>query len=259
MELKNYFAQNANGDVLPGAVATLYLAGTTTLATGLKTASGAALANPVTADANGLMQFAAPNGTYDLKVTAPGRSYTLRIQCNDVGESVAAAAASALAALTSSQRAETAADLATVGQIVDTYAIAHGAAWNHPTGSILRVLIDESRGGHSSWYRTHLDAGAGPSLSLDFVGETQPIGKTLALDCVAGRYSLDSEPSPQVLGRYQVAAETLIYITGDSTRLVPVPANAAGAGALGDVAVSETHLYVAVGANAWRRVELSTF
>lgn len=258
MELKNFFAQNANGDLLPGAVATLYLAGTTILATGLKSAVGGALGNPVSADGDGLIQFAAPNGIYDMKVTAPGRSYTVRIQCNDVAESVAAASASALAALNSSRRAETAADLATVDQIVDTYAAAHGAAWNHPSGSLLRVLADETHGNRSSWYRTRI-AEAGPSLSLDFIGDLKALTETLAIDVIGGRYSVDADPSPLMLGRYQVAAETLEYVAGDGTRLVAEPASAVAAGVLGDVAISETHLFVAIGRNVWRCVELSEF
>jgi hypothetical protein len=261
MELKNYFAQNANGDLLPGAVATLYLPGTTTLASGLKSAAGAALGNPVTADADGLIQFAAPNGPYDLKVTAPGRSYILRIQCNDVAESVAAAEASALAALTSRQAAEMAADVARVGQIVDTYSQAHGAAWDHPDGSLLRVLADESHGQRSSWYRTRIAAaGTGPSLQLDFIGDTpQLLTETLVLDFIAGRYQLDTDPSPRVMGKYSVAPETLEYVTGDGTRLVGVPAKANAAGTPGDIAISATHIYVATGANTWRRAALEPF
>ncbi|MFJ3259841.1 hypothetical protein ACIPK7_06265 [Pseudomonas sp. NPDC086581] len=261
MELKNYFAQNAAGDLLPGAVATLYLAGTTTLASGLKNTAGAALGNPVTADADGLIQFAAPNGAYDMKVTAPGRSYTVRIQCNDVGESVAAAEASALAALTSRRAAETAADVAAVGQIVDSYTQAHGAAWGHPDGSILRVLADETHGNRSSWYRTRTAAsGTGPTLSLDFIGDTPTLlTETLSLDFIAGRYSVDTDPSPRVIGKYTVVRETLEYVAGEGTRLVAVPAKAGAAGSLGDVAVDPAFLYVAVAANTWRRVPLSEF
>lgn len=261
MELKNYFAQNAAGDVLPGATATLYLVGTTTLASGLKTAAGAAQANPVIADADGLIQFAAPNGLYDMKVTAPGRSYTIRIQCNDVAESVAAAEASALAALVSSQRATTAADIAAVGQIVDTYAQAHGAAWSHPDGSLIRVLADETHGNRHSWYRTHTSAaGTGPTLSLDFIGDVpQLLTETLSLDFIAGKYSVDSDPSPRVMGKCSVVPETLEYITDDGTRLVDVPAKATAAGGLGDVAISATHIYIATAPNTWRRAELSAF
>lgn len=89
MELKNYFAQDTQGNVLPGATCNLYLAGTETLAEGLRDANNEPMANPFTAGSNGLIQFAAPNGTYDLTVSYGGSNYTLRVQCNDVSDSIA--------------------------------------------------------------------------------------------------------------------------------------------------------------------------
>lgn len=83
MEVKNYFATDTQGNVLGSAQVYLYLAGTTTLATGLQNISGAALGNPFTSDINGLVQFKAPDGNYDLRVVKPGREFTIRIQCFD--------------------------------------------------------------------------------------------------------------------------------------------------------------------------------
>lgn len=83
MEVKNYFATDAQGNVLGSAQVYLYLAGTTTLATGLQSVSGAALANPFTSQQNGLVQFKAPDNNYDLRVVKPGREFTIRIQCFD--------------------------------------------------------------------------------------------------------------------------------------------------------------------------------
>lgn len=83
MEVKNYFATDTQGNVLGSAQVYLYLAGTTTLATGLQNISGAALANPFTSQSNGLVQFKAPDGNYDLRVVKPGREFTIRIQCFD--------------------------------------------------------------------------------------------------------------------------------------------------------------------------------
>lgn len=87
MELKNYFAQDSEGNILPAAEATVFLAGTGTLATIFK-ADGSALSNPFSTAGDGLLQFAAANGQYDLRVTTPGRTYTLRIQCNDVAGNI---------------------------------------------------------------------------------------------------------------------------------------------------------------------------
>lgn len=83
MEVKNYFATDTQGNVLGSAQVYLYLAGTTTLATGLQNISGASLANPFTSDSNGLVQFMAPDNNYDLRVVKPGREFTIRIQCFD--------------------------------------------------------------------------------------------------------------------------------------------------------------------------------
>lgn len=83
MEVKNYFATDTQGNVLGSAQVYLYLAGTTTLATGLQNISGAALGNPFTSEANGLVQFKAPDNNYDLRVVKPGREFTIRIQCFD--------------------------------------------------------------------------------------------------------------------------------------------------------------------------------
>ncbi|MDF3843371.1 hypothetical protein P3W55_16785 [Pseudomonas citronellolis] len=228
MELKNYFVQNANGDILPGATAALYLPGTTSLVSDLKDSDGAALANPFAATADGLLQFAAPNGTYDLTVSTPGRSYTVRIQCNDVAESVSAVQSAAAAAQASSQLAQDSADLAKLQKNYATYAEAMADVWNLPDGGIVRVLADETRGGRSAWYRTLI-----------------PSGESLVLDFIAGAYSVAESP--------------LVFIKSQDLRLVSVPATSTSAGTPGDVALSTTYLYVAVATNTWRRVALSTF
>lgn len=70
MQLQNFYAQDANGNIVPGAACTLYLPGSTTLASGLVDVNGDPLPNPFSANGDGLAQFAAPNGEYDLKIEA---------------------------------------------------------------------------------------------------------------------------------------------------------------------------------------------
>lgn len=84
MELKNFFAQDDQGNVLANALCFLYTRGTETLATGLQDATGQMLANPFSADGVGLIQFAAPNGHYDLRVVKDNRDYRIRIKLADV-------------------------------------------------------------------------------------------------------------------------------------------------------------------------------
>lgn len=83
MEVKNYFATDSAGNILGSAQVYVYLAGTTTLASGLQNISGASLTNPFTAQANGLVQFQAPDNKYDMRVVKLGRDFTIRIQCFD--------------------------------------------------------------------------------------------------------------------------------------------------------------------------------
>lgn len=120
MELKNFFAQDDQGNKLPGASCYLYQRGTESLVGLLYKANGRPLSNPFTTDANGLVQFAAANGLYDVRVISDGRDYRLTVQFNDVAETVEAAEFAA-------SRAETARDSAVLSSGVknDT---AHGLA-----------------------------------------------------------------------------------------------------------------------------------
>ena len=91
MELKNFFAQDDQGNKLPGATCYVYRRGTASLAEGLKRANGLPLDNPFITDENGLVQFAAANGLYDVRVVAGARDNRLSLQFNDVAETVVAA------------------------------------------------------------------------------------------------------------------------------------------------------------------------
>lgn len=91
MELKNFFAQDDAGNILSAATCYLYERGTENLVEVLQGANGLALTNPFVSDQQGLVQFAAPNGLYDLRVVKGNRDHRLRMQCNDVTETTAAA------------------------------------------------------------------------------------------------------------------------------------------------------------------------
>ncbi|ANN86123.1 tail spike protein [Enterobacter phage Arya] len=85
MELKTYFAQDRTGNLIPSATVSIYLTGTTTLATGLKNVSGGNLANPFSADADGKIQFYAPDGIYDMQVSLGSTTgVKVTFQCLDV-------------------------------------------------------------------------------------------------------------------------------------------------------------------------------
>lgn len=97
MELKNFFAQDDQGNILGGAVCYLYQRGTKSLVSELQASNGLALDNPFAADQHGLIQFAVPNGIYDLRVVKGSRDYRLQVQCNDVTETAEAAEGAARA------------------------------------------------------------------------------------------------------------------------------------------------------------------
>ena len=104
MELKNYFAQDDQGNALPSASCFVYLRGTETLVQGLYKANGVSLINPFKADEGGKIQFAAPDGLYDLRVVHGARDYRIQVQLNDLSDGVAAVKAAA-------DRAEAARDI----------------------------------------------------------------------------------------------------------------------------------------------------
>lgn len=84
MEIKNYFAQDAQGNIMPSANCYLYLQGTTTLATGLVDGNGTPISNPFLASNIGQVTFGAPNGVYDLRIAQGARDTTIEIQCADL-------------------------------------------------------------------------------------------------------------------------------------------------------------------------------
>ena len=78
MELKSFYAQDVQGNALPNATCHVYQPGTQILVTGLKDADNQPLANPFAANSIGLVQFRAPNGTYDVRISSTIKDTTLR-------------------------------------------------------------------------------------------------------------------------------------------------------------------------------------
>ena len=139
MELKTYFAQDAAGNIISSAIVNVFLQGTTTLATGLTRADGTPLENPFAADGAGRIQFRAPDGYYDVQVSAgPGIIQTLTIQCVDYSGAKADA-----------DRAEVAADRA------DTSAEQAQNALNSITG----INSNFEQNSREQWRRSLAEAG----------------------------------------------------------------------------------------------------
>ena len=178
MELKTYFAQDAAGNLVPGATVTIFLQGTTTHATGLTKADGTALSNPFTADSAGRIQFRAPDGYYDMRVNVGyGGSQTVTIQCVDYSGAKADA-----------DRAEAAADRADVSaeQVADALA--------------LRSDLAEPGGGNiPGWY----DAGSAVRAS------SQKTPSNTWQDAVNVARSISGADKPVVIGSDATNVETV--------------------------------------------------
>ena len=98
MELKNFFAQDLSGNIVPNPTVHMYLPGTTTPATGLQDENGATLTNPFNGTASGFIQLSAPDGEYDLRVSGGGRDFTMRVRFLDASPGAVSALAISLAA-----------------------------------------------------------------------------------------------------------------------------------------------------------------
>lgn len=118
MELKTYFAQDRNGNIIPNANVAIYLTGTNTLVSGLTNVSGAQLSNPFTATADGKIQFHAPDGIYDMVVSVGDTSGArVTFQCVDIGQQLSGANSAAERAEAAAQSVEeTAAKLEQLSQ-----------------------------------------------------------------------------------------------------------------------------------------------
>ncbi|MCE3025578.1 right-handed parallel beta-helix repeat-containing protein [Salinicola sp. DM10] len=86
MEVKTFFAQRADGRALPRAAVSVLPQGEETLAAGLEDGRGQPLSNPFHADADGRIQFAAPNGHYVVEVGDGTQQQRLHAQFFDQGE-----------------------------------------------------------------------------------------------------------------------------------------------------------------------------
>ena len=86
MEIKTFFAQDQLGNTIANPTVTIYTAGTTNLAAGIKDATGNVLSNPFSGTENGQIQFSAPNGDYDMRVSSTMRSFTMRVRFVDIYE-----------------------------------------------------------------------------------------------------------------------------------------------------------------------------
>lgn len=86
MELKTLCIQSNDGTLLADATAHVYHAETNHLAKNLKDRNGNASTNPIRSDSEGLLQFSAPNGKYDIRIQKGHLEKTLKVQFFDIDD-----------------------------------------------------------------------------------------------------------------------------------------------------------------------------
>lgn len=199
MELKTYFAQDAAGNIIPSAIVNVFLQGTTTLATGLTRADGTPLENPFAADGAGRIQFRAPDGYYDVQVSAgPGIIQTLTIQCVDYSEAKSAAeqAQNALNSITGintnfeqNSREQWRRSLAEAGLTLVSGSFEEGATVNSSTDAVWHIA-----GGQCyTWYGKFpkdIPAKSSPVGNSNWKSQTDLQLRSFLLDNKMVRYSL---------------------------------------------------------------------
>ncbi|KAA0019337.1 right-handed parallel beta-helix repeat-containing protein [Salinicola corii] len=83
MEVKTFFAQSADGKVIPDAEVSVHRLGEENVASNLEDANGNPLDNPFRAGPQGQIQFAAPNGRYSIEVASQDSRQRLNTQFFD--------------------------------------------------------------------------------------------------------------------------------------------------------------------------------
>lgn len=171
MELKNYFAQDAEGNAQPNATCYLYNADTTNLANGLVDADNQPLTNPFISNDYGLIQFKAPNGLYDLRVISGVRDYKIRVQAADASEligGIADAVAAAEVATDAADIAQTKADLASTAATSATNARDASEAYAINVLSSV-TAVDQDR---IAAQQAALDAGNAAEVKVDVLRQS---------------------------------------------------------------------------------------
>lgn len=208
MELKTYFAQDAAGNIISSAVVNVFLQGTTTLATGLTRADGTPLENPFAADGAGRIQFRAPDGYYDVQVSAgSGIIQTLTIQCVDYSGAKADA-----------DRAEAAADRAdaSAGEVADAVSLRGDLADPSKGDELLAVQIPFP----GSAIRTQHDKNAETVSVKDFGAkgdgledDTASIQKALN----SGGFIIIPPGRYKITGTLRIYSDTCLFGMGSAT------------------------------------------
>lgn len=223
MELKTYFAQDAAGNIISSAIVKVFLQGTPTLATGLTRANGTPLENPFAADGAGRIQFRAPDGYYDVQVSAgPGIIQTLTIQCVDYSEAKAdadSAEAAADRADVSAEQAQTSAGQASESATAAVNAA--GAAEASATQAASSAASAESSAGTATTKASEASASAASADTK--AGDAEASATAAAASAAEAKTSETNAATSASTAAAQAAAATAVA-TGNLETALPASA-----------------------------------
>ena len=223
MELKTYFAQDAAGNIISSAIVNVFLHGTTTLATGLTRADGTPLENPFAADGSGRIQFRAPDGYYDVQVSAgPGIIQTLTIQCVDYSGAKADAGRAEAAADRADVSAEQAQTSASQASESATAAVnAAGAAEASATQAASSAASAESSAGTATTKASEASASAASADTK--AGDAEASATAAAASAAEAKTSETNAATSASTAAAQAAAATAVA-TGNLETALPASA-----------------------------------
>lgn len=195
MQLQNFYAQDANGNIVPRAECTLFISGTGTLATGLQDAAGNSLSNPFFANSFGLASVSAPQGVYDLQMLSGLLQSKIQVQFIDaikVASDAASALASSASAKSSADSAKASADSVSAALTAPITAIRpltpeadRIAVYTSATAAQLYPMTSEAR----TFIAATSKAAQRTSIGLGSVDNTTDINKPVS---TATRAAIDS-------------------------------------------------------------------
>lgn len=149
------------------------------------------------------------------------------------------------------------------GLFSPTYQDAINSLSSFNEGDVIAVLVDETYGGRRTYYRVQAGALSNPTIEVDFTANADALRTTtvpsMSADFIMDSYSLfESAAAGDTLGAF-ASGYPYEFVTADQINIVSVPTTATSPAIIGDFAVNSTHLYVATGTNAWKRILLETF
>lgn len=177
MELKNFYTQDTQGNILPGAQVYVYQRGTSNLVS-VFDSTGNPKTNPFPSDDDALATFAVANGVYDVRVVSGERDTKLPMQFFDTAQGMAAVAALVEQAQAAADEAESSASSINSQTTPTPSAVPRANAEGHidPRWLVKRIInvMDPP-------YNAKLDGSFDDSAAIQAAINDAPAGSTIEI------------------------------------------------------------------------------